>query len=492
MALQVGLYQSSIANTAATRILTAMSIPAGSLSGLQNTSNKCGMIMATANEMDMAEKRGKVKDILENRGMDRETPINIEIDRQYNIPLSHARGKTPFAPATQSRDVVAENVSPEKYIIAYNSSNKLCRFGQRLVRQGKEPTCPQHPKCTANIKMSDNIGDEMLGGQRCAEKLLTREKSQLLVKGVTSDSDGHFYRGIKEVMERESGTEPVSYLCATHLKRSLSRKLDQLPLSSTAFPGSTARLRKKQQKAMAEDISHRVQAELQAAHQMSPDLTLYEEQLEKCEKAILVCYSGNHELCRSHSLVCRGDFKFPFLALEFRERIKLNMQDQQQILHVIHHRLSPTILRRTRLHSSTQKAESMNSAFRVTNPKHSAVFSRNHANRDHSAIQLTNSGPSSILAKAEAAQVPLEGGARLKRQLLSMQKIRNYWKKRGKEQKTKVSKAVHRNHRYKLYQQVNNWKDQSNFNSYVKGQLENHSSIVSDHCYDRKLSEDSC
>ncbi|XP_041453165.1 uncharacterized protein LOC121406209 [Lytechinus variegatus] len=228
MALQVGLYQSSIANSAASRILTAMSIPTGSLSGFQKTANKCGDILAAANELDMAERRRKVKDILEYRGMDRNTPIDIEIDRQYNIPLSHAKGRTPFAPATQARDVVTENVTPEKYIVTYNSTNKLCRVGQRLVGQGKEPACPNHPKCTATIKMSDNIGDEMLGGQKCAQKLLTGDETQLLVKGVVSDSDGHFHRGVQEVMKSAAGVDPTSYLCVNHLKRSLCKNWKDL------------------------------------------------------------------------------------------------------------------------------------------------------------------------------------------------------------------------------------------------------------------------
>lgn len=491
MALQVGLYQSSIANTAATRVLTAMSIPAGSMSSLQSMANKCGKVMTASNEVDMAAKRMKVKDILEYRGMDRETPINVEIDRQYNIPLSHAKGKTPFAPATQARDVVAENVTPDKFIVAYNSTNKLCRFGQQQVRQGKDPSCPNHPKCTATIKLSDNIGDEMLGGQKCAKKLLTRDETQLIVKGVISDSDGHFHRGMTEVMKREAGVEPTSYLCVTHLKRSLSRKLEKLSLSKNAFPGKTARLRNKQQRAMAGDISHRVQAELTAAYQRSPDILVYEEQLVNCGEAILVCYAGNHQLCRSHSLVCKGSYKFPFLPIEYRQRITLNSKDQQQILQAIRHRLSPSMLRRTRLHSSTQKAESMNSAFRVTYPKHTTTYARNHENREHSAIQLTNSGPASILHKASAAQVPLEGGIRLKRQLQCLQGRRNYWKQRSKKQTTKLSKAVHRGYKYKLYQQVNKWKDDSNFHSYVKGQLESSNlSISSDHPYDRNISGD--
>ena len=311
MALQVGLYQASISNTAATRILTAMSIPTGAMSGLQKTANKCGQIMKESNENDMAQKRVKIKDVLEWRGMERNAPIIVEMDRQYNNPLSAGKGRTPFAPATQARDVVVENVTPEKYIIAYNSTNKLCRIGQRLVAQGKEPTCPSHPKCTATIKMSNNIGDEMLGGQICAEKLLTNDDTQTLIKGIVTDSDGHFARGVQKVMQEKAGLETTSYLCVNHIKRSLCRKLEKLSVTS-GFPGRTVRLRKKQHASMAGDITHRVQAELNAAHQLSSDILLCENQLQKCGEAILLCYTGNHQLCQNHSLVCNGSYNFPF------------------------------------------------------------------------------------------------------------------------------------------------------------------------------------
>ena len=65
---------------------------------------------------------------LEYGGYDRETPIPAESDRQlYNNSLQSGHRHTPFAPATQACDVLAENLTPDKKIIAYNQENKLCK-----------------------------------------------------------------------------------------------------------------------------------------------------------------------------------------------------------------------------------------------------------------------------------------------------------------------------------------------------------------------------
>ena len=490
MALQLGLYQSNIAQAAASRILISMSVPPACMKTLQVNSNHCGDIMSKANEMDMARKRRKVVEVLENRGMDPDTPINIEIDRQYNVPLSHGRRRTPFAPATQARDIAVENLTSEKYVISHQSFNKLCRYGQREIRAGNKPSCPNHPKCTANLKLHENIGDELKGGEMCARNLFDGEE-KLLIGSVTTDSDGHFARGIQKVMKEKANIKTETYLCSIHLQRSLARQITRLKLSKTCFPGRTVQIRAKQQQNLADDIAQRVQAELGAAHKQSPgNLQKYAKELGECAEAILSCYVGNHELCHTQSLVCKGDYKFSFLGPAFRTRLTLDADDKRQILNIITQRLSPKMLQKTKLHSSTQKAESMNAAFAVTSPHYTGRYSRNRSNREQSAIQLTNNGPISILEKASAAGVPLEGGSLLNRRLLHLQKRREYWRKRNKKQ-GKLSKAIHRNYRYRLYEQSKNWKNDDRFRSYVKGQLEEeHLSIALDHSYDRMITNE--
>ena len=483
MSLQVGLYQTNISGTAVRRLLTALSTPAPVMSTLQKSSNECGNAMVQANEMDMMTKRRKVREVMEYRGMERNAPVTIEIDRQYNTPLSHGRRKTPFQPATQARDVVIENVTSDKYVVAYNHTNKLCRFGQRMIREGKKPTCPNHPKCTANIRMQDGIGDERRGGVICAQQLLSGAE-KLSVKRVVTDSDGQFAAGVCSVMEREAGLETEANLCVIHLNRSLARTLSNIPLSRCAFPAKSGRIRQKQQKHMADDIVHRFNAELKSALSKSGDISNCEKQLSASVEAILPCYVGQHDQCMTKSMVCRGKYSFPFLSKSMRHMINFNSLDRSNINAELQKRITPEMLRKTRTMSSTQKAESMNSAFHVTSPKNTTTYTRNGAARDSSAIQLTNSGPgAALLNSSSTANVPLVGGGRLRSQLKEMQSRRDYWRRRSQQGST--SRVIHRQYKYKLYEREHKWDIES---GYEKGQLEfKHMSISKDHNYDRPI-----
>ena len=483
MALQVGLHQTSVAGSAVRRMLTAMSTPSPSMKSLQSTTNICGEIMFDSNQRDMQEKRKKVKDVQEYRGLDRDSPIAVEGDRQYNNPLSHGRRRTPFQPATQTRDVVVENVTAEKFIIAYHATNKLCRYGQRCVSQGRNPPCPNHDKCTATIRYEDNIGDELTGGAKCAEQLLTGPE-QIRVKTITTDSDGHFAQGVTEVMKRE-GIKTESHLCLIHLNRSLARRLSSIKLEKQAMPATTARVRLKQQQNMADDFVHRVNAELRCAHiQYSSDTVKLSNILNSCTDAMFGCYSGQHDLCKGTSFVCQGNYHFPYLSKSLQRKVLLNTKDRNRVKAEISKQFTERMLRKTRLLTTTQKAESTHHAFSVTNSKHSSTFTRNFKHRDASAIHLTNSGPGiSIIAKAAAANVPLTGGKRLRKQVLEMQTRIDYWRKRSTANKT--SRATHRLYRYRLYEKKKGWKGKVP-SEYIKGQLEGESAgVLDDHNYDR-------
>nr|XP_054759497.1 uncharacterized protein LOC129265538 [Lytechinus pictus] len=307
-------------------MLTSMNTPVPAMSSLQRNANKCGQIMIAENKSDMGRKKKRVKDILEWRGMARDTPINIEIDRQYNTPLSHARRKDPFAPASQSRDTVAENVTHEKYILAYNETNKLCRHGQRLVREGKKPLCPNHGKCTATVPLSANIGDEEDGGERCAKMLLDGSES-ITVGAVTTDSDGHFARGIRKVMYKRANIDPEPLLCNTHLNRGLARRLGKLELSKQAFPAKYVTGRHKLQRNFSDDVAYRVEAEMRAAKLKKGDISKVD--FSQCVPAIILCFTGNHELCHINSNVCRGDFEFVYSSLRVRQTTCFTQLDRQ-------------------------------------------------------------------------------------------------------------------------------------------------------------------
>ena len=194
--------------------------------------------MERENERDMSEKQAQVKDTLELRGLDRDTPIHAEFDRQYNNPLRNARGHTLFAPASQSRDVLIENVTPEKCVIGFHHTNKLCSLGHAQRRSGNKVECPGHAGCSANLRSDGNIGDEERGGRACAAKLI-EGGYPLTVSFPTTDADGKGHSGFKSVTEAATNLSTENLLDETHLNRSLCRALTNAKLTGGMFSAKT-------------------------------------------------------------------------------------------------------------------------------------------------------------------------------------------------------------------------------------------------------------
>ena len=110
----------SIAATGAQRLLLSMDKCIPAPSGMQKQLDRVGEKIRTLNENDMVYQKHALKDVLRHGVYSQDTPIPAEADRQYNISLRNSRRKTPFAPATQTRDVLAEGLTRNKMINAFN------------------------------------------------------------------------------------------------------------------------------------------------------------------------------------------------------------------------------------------------------------------------------------------------------------------------------------------------------------------------------------
>ena len=91
MAFQVGLYNTGIATVGTRRLLGAMDTALPSRHSLQKNTDKCSEIITEVNLPDMTAKRATVKNIHELQEFDRDSPVAVEMDRQYNNTLKHAR-----------------------------------------------------------------------------------------------------------------------------------------------------------------------------------------------------------------------------------------------------------------------------------------------------------------------------------------------------------------------------------------------------------------
>ena len=95
-----------------------------------------------------------------------------------------------------------------------------------------------------------------------------------------------------------------------------------------------------------------------------------------------------------------------------RDENMFTTKDTELLKRLLQKRIGPEAMERTKYGTSTQKAESMNHAYAMTNPKGTLTFSSNAAARDHSAIHIVNNKhANSIVKKCEAAGCPISAGS---------------------------------------------------------------------------------
>lgn len=388
--LALGLMNSSIGGAGAQRLMSSMNKTLPASSALQKQLNFVGDKIRSLNEDDMANQRKRLKDTLEHAGYARETPIPAECDRQYNLNLRYSRRHTPFAPATQSRDVAVENLTAEKKVIAFNHESKLCKPGQVARSRGLKIECPGHPGCTASMAATENIGDEKKGGKKLAAQLLGKEP--IVIGKVTTDADGRMSEGLASRMHESTGTDTEIFLDTVHLNRSIARGVSnaKISLNLKTTVKCTARQLAQAKNRLGDSLAHRAESEIRAAKKLMKESEIGNAMAHTIP-AIIACYTGRHTLCKKCSLVCDGSKpNYEYMPKYAQGTWKFSQQDSQMLQKILKKRLGINALSRTRYGFTTQKAESVNHAFATTNPKHSMSCSRNGINRDHSAIHLLN------------------------------------------------------------------------------------------------------
>ena len=146
--------------------------------------------------------------------------------------------------------------------------------------------------------------------------------------------------------------------------------------------------------------------------------------MPNCIKGILNCFTGNHINCDKFTSKCKQHrrYVYQYLAVHCRNNLKFTDEDKAKLYRVIY---DSRVSDNYSVHDFRQ-TEAMNGAFRTTNPKHRATFSRNAKYRDHSAIHMTNNGPGeSISMKMEATGLTPQKGDVCIKTLLQMQHARN-------------------------------------------------------------------
>lgn len=445
--VQAALCQTPLGHLGLRKIILGCNIRAPSAAGLQKRANSVLPKIVEINKKDMKNRRKRLIEINKHRGRKNPGSVNLQGDAAYNNPLYSGVGKTPFQPATQVVYSVAETETEDKSIIAVVAKNKLCSV--HPVGSGKQCT----KECSSNITVMKSIGDEYTWAKEALQDL---KGDDIEAKTFTTDPDSSAYRAATDLYEDNiTNTDPEHFICTRHLvnnhRKNIKRNTDVL----NVMPGRTKKEREKLQNNFANDLADRCQSEFtQALEKFGGNFQKIQNKISHICDAIISCYTGNHELCRRHSFVCKGGKKFwlsrrTFLPKKFR--IYGSAANLDTIRKCVNYRLGPKALKQTRLNMNTQKVEGFNRSLRRSLPKN-VTFTKNFEGRVHAAVHSVNLGPGeSLIMICDQLGVPFSPGSTVETSLKKIQKDDKLQKQHKKTQKYRSSRVKKRNYLFGVY-----------------------------------------
>ncbi len=389
--VQIGLSKTPIGGESLRLLCMSADLPPPSSSGLQRAANRVADQIGEENVKDMKMRRGEIRSINKYRGVS-EKSLSLSSDGMYNNRLSSGLGNTPFQPATQVTYVATENQTADHQVLNLVTRSKLCSKHHLTDNS----SCIEDPNCTANLRMSESIGNEKKLAEECFRDLT---KDQLEVQFITTDADSAAHSAAADMFrDGELGQRPENFLDTRHLSASHRRHIKSSNYVLNMMPAST----KKEKQALANkfslDLAARCQAEFSAGYTyQAGNVTKLKKSLSYCSTAISFCYTGNHSKCKKASYVCKGSnadnwlVKSKFLDRNFQ--IKRSKENSQTLLQCAEFRLGCNVVDKTKFNLNTQKCEAVNKAMRRSLPR-DTTFSRNFHGRAHSAVHTVNAGSS--------------------------------------------------------------------------------------------------
>ena len=299
-----------------------------------------------------------------------------------------------------------------------------------------------------------SIGDEYTWAKEALQDLAS---DGIEAKHLTTDPDSSAYRAADDLyLENTTSTEPEHFLDTRHFSNNHRKHIKNNKELGEIMPGRTKKDREKLLNNFALDLAERCQSEFtQAMEKYGGDFTKVKNKISFTVDAIPACYTGNHELCRRHSFVCKGGKKFwlsnrAFLPNSFKIR-KLD-ENLNAIRKCVLYRLSPSALKKTRLNLNTQKVEGFNRSLRRSLPKN-VTYTKNFEGRVHSAIHSVNLGPGeSLLVICKQLGAEISPGSAAEKELKAIQKTDRMQKAYKKSMKYKKERSNTRKHLYKIYE----------------------------------------
>ena len=220
----------------------------------------------------------------------------------------------------------------------------------------------------------------------------------IVPRHVITDGDSATFKAAEDVyFSGHSHVEPVQQLDPPHVNRSVRKHVAATPdLPSCIFQVcATKEEHKINLRKLAADLTKRLQGEHAAAHaRYHGDTERVAEHVERLRPCLVKCYQGNHELCRSSSLMCKNgtwSCKATYGIQDYKGLI-LDVESEHVFNLFIQRRLGHAILEKTKHLMTSQKCEASNRALSTSLPKH-VTFSRNFVPRAQATVKRVNRGP---------------------------------------------------------------------------------------------------
>ena len=437
--LASALLNSSIGPGQFIEICLCLGINPGSESGLNNQINETGRLTQKLAVVNMETERRSLADL------SGETDLGISVDAIYNNRINN---KTPFQAGTQA--VFTAVSTKNKKILHIGQYNKLCKVGTDQRSKGLPVSCPNHSNCTANVNISDPIGDE---GKYAVEALKLMQRENVKLQYVVSDGDSKISKAVREC----HGSCVETQMDPRHFSNGIYKKIVSVDFRPGTFKGSNKQTRDKHKRWFANDLVHRCNAEFSAAANKCKTITdnvdkkqAMNNLLNKIPECIISCASNDCKSCKLFSLVCDGKSPWSEKEVTYKESVELCGKDKETLVNILAKRLGPEGISLTYRNKNTQLNEAINRGYCKVNPKN-VTCSRNFFARTAREVLTINKGFEASLGIIHKA-IGHKVCATIQKKITRRELIRQKDKKRQKSLQFKRKRRLCIIKKYHLYQ----------------------------------------
>ena len=417
VSFQIALQDTSIGNTKARTLLSALDLCVPDRKTMDNTAARVSEEQSKVAEEGMKE---KLTDVTKGEGS-----VKLGADTRYNTCRPASSRRTGLPLTSQAITLAIEHNSDNMYIVGVYTQNKLCR---KCPPGADAPGA--HRGCTANVHAFDSL-TEKKAGEEIGKKLAEEGVS---VTFCTTDGDGRFVAGLQSVEEHKG---VVRLADTVHLGQTQIKRGRQVEWSNEMFPEAhTKVLKDKCKNAVAVDLKNRSFAILKNIHkkyeqEKNGRTSKIKEDCQKAVEAVLMCYKGNCDQCSISKTACEGGASSDNWVTNSKQLQQLKLgpfnltaTDEAHIRDILNMVMGPEGVDKTRFLTNTQLNEAVNRALSACLPKNVKLY-RTLRGRVARVCEKHNYGPGQATARIHRhLRVPISNG---QRRFLRMQQ--KYWRR---------------------------------------------------------------